>query len=212
MQIESIFAGLAAPVLLGALLTKERYRAAFLLVACGYLACMLSAYFNTFFVGLYQTDFFVATAEIAPVVEEVMKLLPLLLYLAVFDPKPKDAFAAFIVVGVGFATFENACYIAANESASLSFMLMRGLGAGAMHVVCGALVGFGLAFAWKRPWLKVSGTCGLLCVAITYHAVFNTLANAEGAAQLIGFAFPLATALIAVVSLQLFKRFSPKER
>ncbi len=42
------------------------------------------------FAALYAADTIAATAEIAPVVEEVMKLLPLLFYLLVFEPEPAD--------------------------------------------------------------------------------------------------------------------------
>ena len=46
----------------------------------------------------YAADTIAATAEIAPVVEEVMKLLPLLFYLLVFEPRTgADKNAAIIV-------------------------------------------------------------------------------------------------------------------
>ena len=51
-------------------------------------ACLFSAYINTFFAAIYQTDALAAAVEIAPVTEEVMKLLPLLFYLLVFEPEP----------------------------------------------------------------------------------------------------------------------------
>lgn len=49
-------------------------------------ACLLSAYLNTFFARLYQADAVNAATQIAPVVEEILKLLPLLFFLAVFEP------------------------------------------------------------------------------------------------------------------------------
>ena len=58
---------------------------------CGMGACLLSAYINTFFAVLYRADTFAATTEIAPVVEEVMKLLPLLFYLLIFEPKRSES-------------------------------------------------------------------------------------------------------------------------
>ena len=45
--------------------------------------CLLSAYINTFLAAVYHADALAATAEIAPVVEEIMKLLPLAFYLLV---------------------------------------------------------------------------------------------------------------------------------
>ena len=65
-----------------------------------------------------------------------------------------------------------------------------------MHVLCGLIVGGGLAYAWQRAWLKVAGTCGLLGAAITLHATYNLLIAYGGAAQYIAYALPVL--LIAV--------------
>ena len=77
--------------------------------------CLLSAYINTFFAALYKADTFAATTEIAPVVEEVMKLLPLLFYLLVFEPKAEQIKNAAVITALSFATFENICYLIQTE-------------------------------------------------------------------------------------------------
>ena len=51
-----------------------------------------------------------------------------------------------------------------------------------MHVLCGLIVGGGLTYTWRRTWLKVAGTCGLLGAAITLHAIYNLLIAYGGAA------------------------------
>ena len=61
-----------------------------------------------------------------------------------------------------------------------------------MHVLCGLIVGGGLAYAWQRTWLKIAGTCGLLGAAITLHAIYNLLIAYGGAAQYIAYALPVA--------------------
>lgn len=87
--IENIFVCVASPLLIAMLcMGKERVRF-FLFCLAGMGACLLSAYINSFFSAIYQAGNLTATAEIAPVVEEVMKLLPLLFYLTVFEPKPE---------------------------------------------------------------------------------------------------------------------------
>lgn len=197
-NIENIFVCLTAPMMVGAFLAGRNHRKVFLLLASGYLVCIFSAYINTFFTGIYHADLAAATVEITPVVEEIMKLLPLLFYLLVFEPKPRDAFFAILIINAGFATFENACYLIENGASQFTFLLMRGLGTGTMHVVCGAIIGYGLLFVWQRPWLKLAGTLGLLCAAITYHAVYNMFVGEGGILQMIGFAFPMLTAFIGV--------------
>ena len=82
---------------------------------------------------------------------------------------------AAITVALSFATFENVCYLIQNGADRFSFIFFRGFGTGAMHVLCGLIVGGGLTYTWRRTWLKVVGTCGLLGAAITLHAIYNLL-------------------------------------
>lgn len=60
-----------------------------------------------------------------------------------------------------------------------------------MHVICGAIVGGGLAYVWRRTWLKIAGTCGLLGAAITFHAIYNLLIAYGGTAQYIAYLLPV---------------------
>ena len=58
-------------------------------------------------------------------------------------------------------------------------------------MICGAIVGGGLAYVWQRIWLKIAGTCGLLGAAITFHAIYNLLIAYGGAAQYIAYLLPV---------------------
>ena len=66
-----------------------------------------------------------------------------------------------------------------------------------------ACVGGGLAYTWQRTWLKVAGTCGLLCAAITFHATYNLLIAYGCTAQYIAYAMPVL--LVAAVRLSAFR-------
>ena len=169
----------------------KRQTKVFLFCLAGMGSCLLSAYINTFLTALYGADTFAATAEIAPVVEEVMKLLPLLFYLLVFEPKAEQIRNAAVITTLSFATFENICYLIQNGAGHFSFIFFRGIGTGAMHVICGAIVGGGLAYVWRRTWLKIAGTCGLLGAAITFHAIYNLLIAYGGAVQYIAYLLPV---------------------
>lgn len=189
--IENVFICIFSALLIAAICMGKRNIRFFLFCFAGMGACLLSAYINTFFAAVYEADAFIATVEIAPVTEEVLKLLPLLFYLLVFEPKPDKIKSAAIISAVSFATFENICYLIQNGTEHFSFIFFRGFGTGAMHVICGALVGSGLVYAWQRTWLKIAGTCGLLGAAITFHAVYNLLIAYGGAAQYIAYALPV---------------------
>ena len=194
---------MAAPLVVALLSLKRGQRAALVFCLAGMGACLLSAYLNTFFARLYQADAVNAATQIAPVVEEMMKLLPLVFYLLVFEPEGDKIKAAAITVALAFATFENVCYLIQNGADRFSFIFFRGFGTGAMHVLCGLIVGGGLAYTWRRTWLKVAGTCGLLGAAITLHAIYNLLIAYGGAAQYVAYALPVL--LVAAGRLSTFR-------
>ncbi|MBS6458431.1 MAG: PrsW family intramembrane metalloprotease, partial [Firmicutes bacterium] len=144
--IENIFICMVSPLLVAALCMGRRQLRFFLFCIAGMGVCLLSAYINTFLAAVCGADALAATAEIAPVVEEIMKLLPLVFYLLVFEPEGDRIKAAAITVALSFATFENVCYLIQNGADRFSFIFFRGFGTGAMHVLCGLIVGGGLAY------------------------------------------------------------------
>ncbi len=85
--IENIFLCMVSPLLVAALCMGRRQLRFFVFCVAGMGVCLLSAYINTFLAAVYHADALAATAEIAPVVEEIMKLLPLAFYLLVFEPE-----------------------------------------------------------------------------------------------------------------------------
>ena len=94
-----------------------------------------------------------------------------------------------------FATFENVCYLTQNGAGQFVYLLIRGFGTGAMHIVCGSVYGRVLRPVWGSRPLRAACLFGLLCVAIIYHAIYNLLVSVGGTAQLIAYAIPLLTAL-----------------
>lgn len=207
--IENIFVYMAAPLIVAAFCMDKKYYRIFFFCIAGMGVCLLSAYINTFFARIYDADVITATTQIAPVVEEIMKLLPLIFYLLIFEPKPKEINIAVMIVATGFATFENVCYLTQNGAAYLSFLLIRGFGTGAMHIVCGAIVGYGLVYVWQYAWLKVAGTFGLLCAAITFHGIYNLLVAHSSTTQQIAYALPILT-IIGGISLRRLLKGKPQ--
>lgn len=205
IYIENVFVCIAAPLLVAMFAMGKEYYRIFFFCFAGMGVCLLSAYINSFFVHFYNADLFNATSQIAPVVEEIMKLLPLLFYLLIFEPKSEKIRAAVLIVAVSFATFENICYLIQHGAADLSFLLIRGFGTGAMHIVCGAIVGFGLVYVWQHAWLRAAGTPSLLCAAITFHAIYNLLIAHGGSTQYLAYVLPILTLLLGAVTVKLLK-------
>lgn len=103
-----------------------------------------------------------------------------------------SAVTTAIDIAVGFATFENVCYLTENGAGSFVFLLIRGMSAGALHLVCGILTGLALAYVFRRPWLTCTGTVGILGVCMVLHGIYNLLITADGFWQMVGYFFPSA--------------------
>lgn len=205
IYLENVFICITAPLFIAMLCTVKRRRPVFAFLIVGMGMCLLSAYINTFFAKLYDADITQATVELSPVIEETMKLLPLLFYLLVYEPARREARNANLFIAAGFATFENVCYLIENGTSQLLFLLMRGFGTGAMHIVCGAIVGYGLFYVWKLPWLKIAGAFGLFCIAITFHSIYNLLLSVGGIAQMVGLLIPVFTVLTGILLTRLLR-------
>ena len=197
IYIENIFVCLAIPLMLCMLFIGGRTRTFMLCMTAGMSVCLLSTYVNSFFMGHYGVSTTVAVIEITPVCEEVMKLLPLLFYILVFEPKVRDLPEAAIALAVGFATFENVCYLMENGAENFMFLLIRGFSAGALHILCGISIGFGLSYVFRRKWLAFTGTVGLLGTCIVFHATYNLLITGDGGWRIAGYLFP--SVLIALL-------------
>jgi RsiW-degrading membrane proteinase PrsW (M82 family) len=197
--IENIYVCLMAPLTITAFCLRGRGRRMILFLLGGMTVCLLSSYISTFLAAARGTDLLTASLEIAPLVEELMKFLPLLFYLLVYEPKKRLLSDAALFVAIGFATFENVCYLTQNGAAKILQLLIRGFGTGAMHVVCGVIVAFGLVYLWDRIWIRIAGTIGLLAVAMTYHGIYNILVSQSGAPALIGYLIPMLTIILFLV-------------
>ena len=196
--IENIYVCLAAPIFIAAVCMHDRGRKMMLFLLGGTTVCLLSSYISTYLAAVLGADMLTASLEISPMVEEVMKFLPVLFYLLVFEPQKQEIADSILMTAVGFATFENACYLTSNGAAHILHLLIRGFGAGAMHVVCGFLVAIGILYLWDRVWLRVIGTIGLLSIAITYHGIYNILVAQDGIPAMIGYLFPLITVVLSL--------------
>lgn len=144
--------------------------------------------------------------EITPVVEETVKLLPLLFFLVVFEASAAEGANIIFNIAVGFATFENICYLLENGTENLSHLIIRGFSAGAMHITCAFIIGYGLKVFRQSAVLKTAGIFGILCVTITFHAIFNMLMKTDGILLHLGYTIPI----IFVSLMLLLKKYLKK--
>lgn len=193
---ENILVCMAVPLLLTLFFLRAGARRFVLGFLLGMAACLLGAYVSGFIdaaagLGLEDTAVF-----ISPVVEEGMKFLPLLFWFSMFEPDDEVMFHAAVGVGAGFASYENVCAMIATGTQSLSFLLIRGLAVGVMHIVSVFAMTMGLVIARRFRAMRLSSAVGALALSMLFHGMYNLLVSRPGLTAWIGYALPLATAAL----------------
>lgn len=205
--IENIYICIVLPLALSLFFIRGKSRVNTIFVAIGMTVCYLSAYVNSFFAAYYVTDAVTAAIEISPVCEEILKVIPLLLYIAIFEPARREIPAAAVAISVGFATFENVCFLTENGAGNFFFLFIRGMSAGALHILCGIVIGCGIAYVFGYRWLMLTGTVGITGASIVFHALYNLLITSHGVFRQVGYIFPsVLIVLIYIVKLNIEKR------
>ena len=174
----------------------RRFVAAFLI---GMGVCLLSAYYSGFITVIGDLESTETAVYISPIVEEIMKLLPLLFYMYIFHSKDDELLLAAMGIGTGFATFENCCYILTAGAESLAFVVIRGLAVGVMHVVCILIVVIGLVLVKQYRAMTFPAIVGTAALSTTFHALYNLLVSRPGITSYLGYVLPLVTVVIATV-------------
>lgn len=202
--LENILICIGVPLLLALFFTKGKQRQDLVFLLCGMLVSLLSAYVTRFFMAVYHTDELVTAVEITPVCEELMKFFPFLLWIVIFEPEGEEIVSASILIAVGFATFENICYLSENGAENFYYLFLRGIAAGAMHLCGGVAAGYGLAFVFPRTWLRLIGTAGIMGFCVVFHGIYNLLVTAGGSWQKTGYLFPILC-IALVLSMRFIK-------
>ena len=193
---ENILVCMAVPLLLTLFFIRGNAQQFVLNFLLGMAACLLGAYVSGFLdvatgMGAEETAIF-----ISPLTEEAMKFLPLLFYFLMFDPEDDRLFHAAVGIGAGFASFENVCSMVSSGAESLGFLLIRGLAVGVMHIVSVFAMMLGLVIARRFKAMRLASVVGALSLSMLFHGTYNLLVSEPGATSIIGYAMPLATAVI----------------
>ncbi|MCR5686045.1 MAG: PrsW family intramembrane metalloprotease [Lachnospiraceae bacterium] len=191
---ENILICIAIPLLISLLFTGGNTRRFILSFIFGMGSCLIAAYISGFIkysFGLPADD---TAVYYSPVIEEVCKLLPMLFYMFVFLPHDGSLFTAALGIGLGFATFENCCYILSEGAYSLPYIIIRGMAAGVMHLVCALVLVMGFSMAKRLNALTLPGIMGALALSTAFHGLYNILVSEPGFSTVFGYLMPVMTA------------------
>ena len=191
---ENILLCIGIPLLLCILYSRDRTRRFVAALLIGMCVSLLSSYISGYLALLAGKDPEYAALYISPLVEETMKLLPLLFYLAVIRPEELDLATFAVALGSGFATFENCCYLLAAGAEDLAFTLARGLAVGVMHIVCMLALSLAIILVRRFRVFTLAAISGALALSVTFHSLYNLLVSRPGASMYIGYIMPLAAA------------------
>ena len=203
-----LFICVAAPIFLMLFVLEKKSKITVGYMLIGIFVCLFISEVNGLLLQTFGNDTYYVTTTITPITEEIIKALPVLYFAFLFSDKQETLISLSIATGVGFAILENLMIFVANvDNISLFWAAVRGFSSGLMHGLCTAAVGIGLSFVHKKRKLFYCGTFALLTVAITYHAIYNTLIQSDY--QYVGAFLPIATyvpVLLVVYGKQLTRK------
>lgn len=189
------------PLLFFNLILKKEIRPISLYLFAGTVACYLACLINTWLMSELGCTFFYLTTTVAPITEEFLKFLPILLMSFLSKDDMEKIFPTACALGIGFAITENLYMLSENpESASISWLVLRGISTGLMHTMSAAVIALGISEAEKYKELSFVGIIATLSLAMIYHGFFNCMVNSEGIMKYIGVTIPTITYAIVFLT------------
>jgi CRP-like cAMP-binding protein/RsiW-degrading membrane proteinase PrsW (M82 family) len=137
----------------------------------------LSYLANTTIMQVYDVEFETISTRVAPVLEELFKLIILIYFIQ--QPRFRyfvDGAIYGYAVGIGFAITENIFYVSITEQSVFALAASRALSATLMHATAGAVMGLALGLGrrlggWRRYSVMSSG----ILFAMFIHFIYNNL-------------------------------------
>ena len=176
----------------------------------GVLVCLLAGYVNSFIAGVFGISMVDSAIVAAPIAEECLKAVPILLFFLWLRPDLKTMLPAAIAVGAGFALLETIQYAVMGYSAPAE-ILLRLFSTCIMHATTVSLFAASLWYVTQKgltPSWFITVMCGFGIIAggITLHGCFNMLVNSAGVSHYIGFIIPIAVAAVYAVCFCIWNR------
>ena len=192
-----LFICIAVPLLMMTLLLKGRSRQLLGFMLIGILVCLFTSELNSLLLALFDNDILYMTTVITPIIEELSKMLPILVFALLFENKLETLFVIGLSLGIGFGFFENTIILVQNiENVSITWALIRGFATALMHGICTLSVGLGISFVRKKRKLFYPGLFSLLAMTAVYHGIFNML---QIRYQYVGLILPIITYIPLVI-------------
>ncbi|NLI13972.1 MAG: PrsW family intramembrane metalloprotease [Peptococcaceae bacterium] len=173
------FSMLIPLLFLSAMIKNQRSRHIILYFCWGLFAVVFAYILNEWFSG--DTSLSAGlTSDIAPIVEETLTALPLLLFFRRRDgDDPNLIIYCAMASGIGFSVQETLYYFTSFTADpglfSLFPLLVRTATTCLMHGMSTAVIGFGIVITSRYKGIRIPMILGLLSLAATIHSLYNIL-------------------------------------
>lgn len=194
----TLFIYLAIPMSMLLFLLKGNSRNVCAFLIIGMFSATLSGEVNSIIEFLYEFDTKLLSINVAPLVEEIAKAIPIIFVAFIMKPTKQSLCEYALATGVGFATFENICVLINAGSFSLLYVLLRAIGAGIMHGVCTLSVGITMRNVIDKKSSFIAGTLSAVSVAIISHSIYNMLV--ESKYMIVGVFIPIASFTLIMIA------------
>ncbi len=203
-----IFISVAVPLIMLLFMMEKRSRSIVGFVIMGIVCAVVSYEINSLIKELFRINEFDFRIFVSPITEEIIKFLPILLFLFPKFRKKENLVEISMALGIGFAIFENIYLLVwSREYVNIIWSLIRGFSTGLMHGMTTSTVSFIMKFIKKRKFFY-TGMLGLLCISITYHGIYNMFI--ESRYNYIGIITPILTYVFIWYMLKKYKNYSFK--
>ena len=196
---ENVLICLTIPLLITVLFLRDTPRKVIEAFILGMIICLVSGYISGFAKiasGMSAED---TAIYVSPMIEETMKLLPVLFTMYVLEDGDSELFLTSVASGAGFATFENICYLLSGSETRLSFVLIRGFAVGTMHIASMILLAATIIVERRYDAVSLPALAGALAMSSTLHGLYNLLVSEPGLFSAIGYAMPFGIAVLLYI-------------
>lgn len=163
---------------LSAMIKNRRSRYIILYFCWGLFAVIFAYILNEWFSGDTSLSSGL-TSDIAPIIEETMKALPLLLFFRKRDDDSNLIIYCAMASGIGFSVQETLYYFTSFTTnpgfSSLFPLLVRTVTTCLMHGMSTAVIGFGFVITSRFKGIRIPMILGLLSLSATIHSLYNIL-------------------------------------
>jgi len=171
---------MVAPLLLMLPLINRQARLILGFVLGGMILAACAYELNTLACRLFHMSGPELSIQAAPVIEEILKALPVLFFAILVSDDEKLVLQLAMATGIGFAILENAfLLITYADQVNVGWAMIRGVSTSLSHGLCTMIIGCGIIFVRKKRKLFYTGTFALLAAAMTLHALFNLLIQSQ---------------------------------